>query len=200
MKRQRTWLILTLLPTLLFAGCSRQIVQADNPTALSTDQYKLYFDATLQVLRDNGYVIDRRDYRFGQITTRPQGSPNLVEVWNPQNTTADQAIESTFASEQRLVNVSFSKDSQTPTPDTDTASNIDTGYMIEVQVILERKQIPTRRMAGSARRNVFSNLAAPPRNLIDRGVTASYWEPVGRDEYLEARLIKQITAHANTSK
>lgn len=189
---------MTLLPTLLFAGCSRQIVQADNPNALSTDQYKLYFDATLQILRDNGYVIDRRDYRFGQITTRPQGSPNLIEVWNSQNTTADQAIESTFASERRRVSVSFTRDA--PPPDTDTASNIDTGYMIEVQVVRERKQIPTRRLAGSARRNVFSNLAAPPRNLIDRGVTASYWEPVGRDEYLEARLIKQITAHANTSK
>ena len=190
--------MLTLLPSLLFAGCSRQIVVADNPTSLDADQYEAYFDSAIQVLRDNGFVIDLRDYRFGKITTRPQGSPNLVEVWNSQNTTADQAIESTLVSEQRRVNVTFTEVVRDVNPD--PASNIDSGYMVQVEVILERKQIPTRRMAGSARRNVFSNLAAPPRDLIERGVTGSYWEPVGPDPYLEARLVKQITERVKANE
>ena len=65
---------------------------------------------------------------------------------------------------------------------------------------LERKQIPTRRMAGSARRNVFSDLSTPPRDLIDKGVTGSYWEPIGRDPFLEARLIQQITERVQANK
>jgi hypothetical protein len=218
MKRRHAWLMMSLLPSLLLAGCSRQVVQTDNPTPLQADQYEAYFDSATQVLRDNGFVIDRRDYRFGQITTRPQGSPNIFEVWNPQNTTADQAIESTLASEQRRVSVTFtgiaSPDmaSDLPLPPaegsgegpptqtgSDPASKMAAGYAVQVRVILERRQIPTRRMAGSARRNVFSNLSAPPRDLIDRGITASYFEPVGRDEYLEARLIKQITDRANAT-
>lgn len=196
MKRRYAWLIPTLLTSLLFAGCSRQLVQADNPTPLNADQYKTYFDTATQVLRDNGYVIDRRDYRFGQITTQPQGSPNIIEVWNPQNSTADQAVESTLASEQRIVNIAFTQQTGSdPVSKTDHDTSTDS-YTLEVQVILERRQVPTRRMAGSARRNVFSDLAAPPRKLIDQGVTASYWEPVGRDHLLEARLIKQITDRA----
>jgi hypothetical protein len=173
--------------SLVSAGCTRAIVRADNPAPIKASEYRGTFEAAIQVLRDNGFTIDRRDYRFGRITTRPLGSPNLFEVWNTQNTTRHQAVESTLASERRRVNVIFTG----PPGDADD-TDADTGYTFKVEVVLERKQIPTRRLAGSARRNVFSNLAAPPRDLIDRGVTGSYWQPVGPDPYLEARLIKQI--------
>jgi hypothetical protein len=189
-------LILLLLPCLA-AGCSRKIVTADNPAPLSADLYKTYFDTAIDVLRDNGYVIDRNDYRFGTITTLGQGSPTVLEVWNPQNTTGRQAVESTLADEQRRVNVTFTKNEQQaptgtgsdPVSETDTSGG---GYAIEVEVILERRQTPTRRVNGSARRNVFTNLSAVPKELADKGVTGNYWQPVGRDAYLEARLMKQI--------
>jgi hypothetical protein len=188
--------ILTLLwVSLVTTGCTRAIVESDNPVPVTTDGYRQTFEASVDVLRENGFTIDRRDYRFGKITTLPLGSPNMFEVWNSQNTTHQQAVESTLASEQRRVNVSISatadRSDQTDTPGV---------YMLEVEVILDRKQIPTRRLAGSARRNVFSNLAAPPKDLIDRGVTGSYWEAVGRDPYLEARLIKQITDQAGSAQ
>lgn len=198
MKYRLDCLLLLLLPSLLIAGCSRQVVEADNPAPVAADQYEAYFEAATQVLRDNRYVIDRRDYRFGKITTRPQGSPNVLEVWNPQNTTADQAIESTLASEQRRVSVTFTPDNPDTSPA--TASQQPQGYFVEVEVALERRQVPTRRMAGSARRNVFSDLSAPPRALAERGITGSYWEPVGRDPYLEARLIQEITDHVRSDR
>lgn len=190
-------LILLLLPCLA-AGCSRKIVAADNPAPLSADLYKTYFDTAIDVLRDNGYVIDRNDYRFGTITTLGQGSPTVLEVWNPQNTTASQAVESTLADEQRRVNVTFAKhEPQAATetgsdPVSEATSGGGGGYAIEVEVILERRQTPTRRVNGSARRNVFTNLSAVPKELADKGVTGNYWQPVGRDAYLEARLMKQI--------
>lgn len=173
--------------SLVSAGCSRSIVQADNPTPIKASEYRDTFEAAVQVLRDYGFTIDRRDYRFGRIITLPLGSPNLFEVWNPQNTTGHQAVESTLASERRRVNITI-----TGRPGDADHADTHTGYTLAVEVVLERKQIPTRRLAGSARRNVFSNLAAPPKDLIDRGVTASYWQPVGRDPYLEARLVRQI--------
>ncbi len=193
MTRHRTACLFLLLLTCLTAGCSRKIVAADNPAPLDTDLYKTYFDTTVRVLRDNGYVIDRNDYRFGTITTLPQGSPTVFEVWNPQNTTGYQAVESTLADEQRRVAVTFTR------PEPDAADQHaapsdpgDPGYAIEVEVILERRQVPTRYMTGSARRNVFSTLSAVPKDLADKGVTGNYWLPIGRDAYLEARLMKQI--------
>lgn len=195
--------MLMMVMTCLAAGCSRRVAEVDNPVTVGADLYSLTFDAATDVLRDNGYVIDYRDYRFGRIATRPQGSPHILEVWNGQNTTAGQALESTLADEQRRVVVTF-----TETKGSDPVSAgapgssgsdepADAGasgpYALKVEVILERKQIPTRRMIGSARRNVFSNLSAVPKELADKGVTSSYWEPIGRDAYLEARLMRQIT-------
>lgn len=181
-------MLIVLSCLLLLAGCSRAIVQSENPAPIDADQYRACFDEAVWVLRDNGFVIDRKDYRFGTITTRPLGSPNLFEPWHAQNTTADQAIESTLSSEQRTVSVTI-----TEMPATDLTSQAGkTGYTIEVNVTLQRQQAPTRRLAGSAQRNVFSNLAAPPRELADKGISGTYWEPVGRDPYLEARLMKQI--------
>ncbi len=176
-------LILLIAICFLGAGCSRQIVEADNPVAIDSEQYKDYFETTIDVLREKGYVIDRRDYRFGTITTLGQGSPNIFEVWNDQNTTADQTISSTLSNEQRRVNVQFAKDE---------AANKDSGYTFEVEVIRERMEVPTRRMAGSARRTLFTDLAATPRALNEQGVVGTYWEPIGRDELMEARLMKMI--------
>ncbi len=203
--RHSTAILALLCVPLMTAGCSRVIVQADNPASVSSDGYRQVFEATVEVLRDQGFTIDRRDYRFGVITTLPVGSPNVFEVWNAQNTTGQQAVESTLASEQRRVKVSITapgspgaSPGQPGRDDGADGADPGTGYMLEVQVVLERRQIPTRRMAGSARRNVFSNLAAPPKDLVARGVTGNYWEPVGRDPYLEARLIQQITERAGT--
>jgi len=195
---KHTRFIQAVLPIvfLMAPGCSRPIVQADNPLAITQEAYEPAFKATIEVLRDNGFTIDRRDYRFGEITTKPLGSPNVFEVWRTQNTTGAQAVESTLASEQRRVQVRIAKPEHTAEPGADDES----GYLIEVSVMLERLQVPTRRLAGSARRNVFSNLAAPPRDLIDKGVNGNYWEEVGRDSLLEARLVKQISEQMNVSR
>jgi hypothetical protein len=187
-------LCLLALIALTALGCSRTIVEADNPAPLAAGTYQDTYEASIDVLRDFGFVIDRRDYRFGRITTLPLGSPNLFEIWSPLNTTRQQAMQSTLASEQRRVNIIIERPAGLPN-DADH-SLTDAGYTLEVQVVIERKQIPTRRLAGSARRNVFSNLAAAPQNLNHRSVTTSYWQPVGQDPYLEARLVKQITERA----
>ena len=197
MIRSRTVCLILLLLPCLAAGCSRKIVAADNPAPLHADLYKTYFDTTIQVLRDNGYVIDRNDYRFGTITTLAQGSPTVFEVWNPQNTTGSQAVESTLTDEQRRVNVTFTRPESGGDGSTAVA---DPGYAIEVEVILERRQTPTRRITGSARRNVFSALSAVPKDLADKGVTGNYWQPIGRDPYLEARLMKQISERVAKAK
>lgn len=184
------WTLFCLV--LMSVGCSRAIVQADNPASVSEADYPAVFDSAIEVLRNQGFTIDRRDHRFGVITTQPLGSPNMFEVWHSQNTTGRQAVESTLASEQRRVTVNITDPALSDLPDSDDSSGMGGMYQVEVVVMLERRQIPTRRLAGSARRNVFSNLSAPPKELIDRGVTGSYWEDVGRDTYLEARLVKQI--------
>ncbi len=210
MKQAAPHLLLLLCSLLLSsAGCSRTVVQTDNPSTVDAEAYRDYYDASIEVLRELGYVIDRRDYRFGTITTEPKGSPNVLEVWDAQNSTADQAVESTLSDMQRRVTVTLSKATVTepvllpvslsrvnvtfaPSKEPAKVVESDDAYSFKVVVMLERKQVPTRRIAGSARRNVFSNLAAPPRELTKQGVTANYYEPVGRDRELEDRLIHMI--------
>ncbi|MFP3386412.1 hypothetical protein, partial [Tritonibacter sp. SIMBA_163] len=41
-------------------------------------------------------------------------------------------------------------------------------------------------------RNVFAPLAQTPEAWTERGIEARYFEPVGRDEPLEARLLRRI--------
>ncbi|GAB4194804.1 MAG: hypothetical protein Kow00105_09050 [Phycisphaeraceae bacterium] len=169
-------------------GCARHMAVVDQPVAIDSARYRACFDAAVDVLRDNGFVVDRRDYRFGVITTRPLGSPTVLEPWHAHNSTADQAWESTFNDIRRRVAVRLAKNAAS----TDAGDTPVSSYNLEVEVVMERKQVPTRRLTGSAKRNVFSSLSAPPRELADKGVTGTYWEPIGRDRELESRLLAQI--------
>ncbi len=177
-------------------GCARHVKVVDQPVAIDAAHYRACFDAAIDVLRDNGFVVDRRDYRYGVITTRPLGSPTVLEPWHAQNTTAEQAWESTFNDIRRRVAVRLVKHASAP----DTNDTLVSSYNLEVEVVLEHKQVPTRRLTGSAKRNVFSSLSAPPRELADKGVTGTYWEPIGRDQELESRLLTQILDRLGAGK
>lgn len=182
----RTALASTLAAVLLAvapAGCQRAVVDTPNPQPIAADAYDRMYDASITVLRDHGFRVDRRDYRFGRITTHPLDSPTAVEPWRPQNTTASQAWQSTLDHLRRTASVFLEP------PDDDAP---DGHYLLRVEVLLERHAQPTRRLTGTGRRNVFSSLDSAPEEWRRRGIERRYWEPVGRDPHLEARLMRAI--------
>ncbi|MEM9418674.1 MAG: hypothetical protein AAGA25_06395 [Planctomycetota bacterium] len=185
------------LVVVVIAGCasSNNAEVQDNPTALSVDDYPVAFQASADVLRDAGFSVDRRDFRFGKVSTKPKGSPTLIEAWKPDNTYADQSVRSTLGDLRRTVTVNFIPQNDEPHADAESlpgAKRLVSAYNLRVEVQVERFQIPQRRMNGSTNGVVFSDLAEVPEELQARGITQSYWEPIGRDIHLEQRLLQQI--------
>ena len=181
-------------------GCAPRSVAVSNPIEIDPKEYSRIYRASIQVLREHRFQLDRQDYRYGRITTRPQPSPTALEPWYDANTTGYQAFESTFNDERRRVTILMdslaSKNGQRVAWDTqpDGGRLIEDGYHLRVEVIVERRQSPRRHLTGSTRgHGVFASLTAAPSELADRGVqNGDYWLPIGRDAYLEQRLLSAI--------
>ncbi|MEX1017779.1 MAG: hypothetical protein WDZ31_13640 [Phycisphaeraceae bacterium] len=171
---------------LLLTGCQRAVVDAPNPLPIASEEYDRMYDASIAVLRDHGFRVDQQDYRFGEVVTRPDDAPTAIEFWQADNTTAAQAWQSTLDHLRRTVTVFLEP----------AEAEGEGDYALRVEVLMERRVQPTRRLTGSSRQNVFSTLDAVPAEWQRRGITAHYWEPVGRDPYLEARLLRTIVAEA----
>ena len=86
----------------LVSGCAKQSV-VSNPYRFPARDYDRLYAASIEVLWDYGYRIDRRDHRFGRISTHPLGSPTIAEPWLGQNVTVGRASQSTLQDLQRRV-------------------------------------------------------------------------------------------------
>jgi hypothetical protein len=193
-------------------GCgSRRL--APNPLEVDRAEYDRLFQAAQAELWDRGFRVDRADYRFGKVESQPRPSPSIIEVWHPDNKTAYQAMESTVNHQRRIVTVTLEPQSPEtpivpPTEDEMEAAatqpvRYDT-YLMRVEVMLEQKQVPSRQLTGSTRgERLQHTLHQVPLELRERGITGSniesvrrepgaYWEPVGRDYYLEQDLLAAI--------
>lgn len=72
-------------------------------------------------------------------------------------------------------------------------------YLMHVEVYLEQLQAPTHRLSGSTDPpHVISALGATPTELRERGIQGAYWQPMGRDPYLEQRLMREIVRRSIT--
>ncbi len=173
-------------------GCTGQrATTADNPSPVTTASYDQTFEASIDVLRDMGFIVDRKDYRFGVVTTRPDVSPTVVEVWHPDNTTNAQALDSTFAHLRRRVTLQLEPVGQSNLIDTPSA------YQLRAEVLLERRQEPLRYLTGSTRgQSIVGQLHSVPGEYRREGIGGSYWEPVTRDTALEQRLIRAVQIRA----
>lgn len=154
------------------------------------NHYRVYYDAGIQTLREAGFAIDRQDYRFGRITAKPQGSPTVFEPWKPDNVDASDAWLSTLGDLRRRVSVTLEP------ADRDAPAQDDRPYRLKVEVVMERLQVPRRRLSGQTRGSVFADLEESPAEYRRRGIPPQYWQSVGRDPALEQDLLKKIVRHA----
>ncbi len=187
------------LLAVLLAGIGCAGGQADEPGPLEirADAYGRTYEAARRVLRDHGFELDRQDYRFGRITTRPLGSPTIVEIWHGSNSTAAQAAASTINDQRRLVTVMLDP---APKPSDLSAETVEqftqtepAAYLLRVEVTIERHQHPQQRLSGSTKPNrLINRLSTVPTELKRRGIEGEYWLPISRDPYLEHRLLTAI--------
>ena len=193
------------------AGCHRSYKPAPNPVEIDPAEYDRIFRASVEVLRDYGFRVDRQDYRFGRVTSAPLASPTVFEPWINHNTTATQTAQSTLDFLRRTVTVSMepsaeeSSESRVQSPELDRAAAspnpeleaqnsepLSPPYHLRVEVLLENQQVPIRRLNGSVSGSRFSSLTEVPTEWADRNIAPAYWQPIGRDAHLEDRLARDI--------
>jgi len=165
-------------------GCARPLVQGHNVIEIQGAEYDRVYDASMEILREYGFTIDRHDYRHGVITTRPVGSPTVLEPWGRHNRTADDAVASTLTHQRRRVTVNLE-----PKQGSDGGE----AFQMRIESHVERRQTTRTYMTGSAAgHHVVSTLHATPGELSSRGVQDQYWQPVRRDGALEQQLLAAI--------
>jgi len=185
-------LIAAVLLVVFTGGCAAKYTAAPNPIEVDTSEYDRMYQSAIDVLGDRGFIVDRKDYRFGVITSRPKMAPTIFEPWGKGNATGYQALESTVNKQRRVVTVSIRPPS---TPESDDISAIGNAlsYLLSVEVMIEQEQSPRRYMTGStAGYAVVSALSDTPTELKERGIHGAYWQAVGRDPYMEQDMIAAI--------
>lgn len=187
--------LLPLLALLLTCvGCQTAPYHAGpNPMEIDPSEFDRLFQASTAVLREEGYVVDREDYRFGAITTQPRPSATLLEPWKGDNTTFSQAAESTLNKQRRSISVTIAPPPADEVRSPDDPPRNPHSYDFAVEVLIEQEQSPRRSFTGSTvGPRVVRPLNDTPAELKERGIANAYWQPVGRDPYLERRLMGLI--------
>lgn len=166
------------------APASREII-------IPAADYRRAFEAAIDSLKDHGFLIDRRDFRFGTITSKPRNSPKLFEIWKTDNTTAEQSIASSINSQQRIVIIQF-----TAGPENATTNNITLGqFALAVRVNIERTTDPNRRLTGSTTAtDIVHPLDETPEQFKRQGVHGKSTHFIERDAHFEQRLLTDIAA------
>ena len=91
----------------MLAGCTTAIHAVNNPLEIAPSEYDRLLEAAVDELRDRGFVVDRHDYRFGTVSTRPVGSPTILEPWRADNSIYDQAVASTVNYQRRQITITL---------------------------------------------------------------------------------------------
>lgn len=200
----------------LLAGCSRGYKATPATLQIDAQEYDRVFRASVEVLRDYGFRVNRSDYRFGVVTTEPISSPTAFEPWINHNTTPTQAAGSTFDHLRRSATVLIEPVSPEEAAAVDAIAGAvepapaeaspeqprpaaePEAYRLRVEVVLENQQVPVRRLNGAVTGGRFSDLSAVPAEWQQRNIAPTYWQPVGRDAHLERRLARDIIERSLT--
>jgi hypothetical protein len=146
--------------------------------------YDNVWSQATMLLNKTGFLIDRRDYRLGVITTQPLASSQIIEFWKPQFTSANEGMENTVNRQRRSVRLTISKVPEKPD-----------FYQIGIQVLVERESNPSEQIGGP----LFVEGSAFGRNAVTLRsdyatpkVEEGRWNVVGHDPELEAKLIDAL--------
>ncbi len=185
----------------LGAGCATSVPVVQNPLPIDVHEYGRVYRAAVLTLRHDGFIVDRHDYRFGEVTSKPRRAGTLFEPWKTGHDNLGVVLADTINEQRRIVRISLTPKpvaTQPATPSVPagpvTASRpVSHTYLLKVDVLVQRHEIPGQHMNGATDPGqIFSPQAQPSQELKDRGITGPYWETVGQDPAMEQRLINQI--------
>jgi hypothetical protein len=169
------------------------IVKVIDPNHTSRYIYHATYDniwqQSMKLLNETGFLLDRKDYRLGILTTQPLPSAQFFEVWKPQQTNFTNAMENTINMQQRRVRLTIS-----PVPEKPDF------YEIGIQVLVERQNNPLEQIGGlvfvegSGFGRSQVSLQSDYAPAITKGIYPS-WYVIGHDPNLEHKLLTELFKH-----
>lgn len=163
----------------LLGGCARGARTSD--VAVSAGAYSDAFDAAKEVLREQGFSLERIDAAKGVITTQPRHSAGLATPWKTDESSLGQEVEGLVNEQRRRAVVLFEPDQR--------SEEGETGMICRVRVTVYRSQSPGWRV--SSRTPTLPSVTTDPA-MSARGLGYGYETPRERDEALERRLAGKI--------
>lgn len=175
------------------------------------------FDLARDVLREEGFMLDRVDAAAGVITTRPKTTAGVATPWDSEQSSAEQEIDDLANRQQRTVRITFepvdrptplataaasgvaAATSEAPEPVADevgwsdlrqtSLSQIGGEMRMSVRVIVERLNRPGWRVNPvSVRLSTY----AIDTDLRQRGLSYQYAVARNNDVELSERLANEI--------
>lgn len=146
------------------------------------------WDAAKETVRGYQLAIDREDYRAGVITSVPEVSKQVFEVWRADAGTLDEAMANTVGAIRRTIRLEVSRGG-------------DGTFTLVPKVLVERQSIFERRVTDvSQYRFAFAGpaRAQPARTAVTldpetyQDVPVKYWYPIGRDLEMERQVARRV--------
>lgn len=167
---------------LSFGGCQRP-TPPEEPTesVVAAEELDVLWDASLSVLRKLDFQPDRQDRAAGIITTFPTTSMQWHEPWRQDVADNYGLAMSSLHTIQRKVTIRFVREQD---------------WVIDVQVEAFILSTPDSQIttASSAIRSFSGDLPTVTGDYA-AGSPARQWMPLGRDAYLEARILDRILSY-----
>jgi len=151
----------------------------------------LAFQAAREVLREEGFTLDRIDAPLGVLTTFPRATEGLARPWVPRT---DGLVEDVIQNQRRLVTVMLrpagAPEAAFAADDTSfDLTRSDGPFTLRVVAVVERVTRPTRRLSPDGVR-----LLAPATDpTLDRqGIAGGYRVAIRTDATTQRRLVRLI--------
>jgi hypothetical protein len=150
--------------------------------SVTDDNYDELWEACIEAARYRGFRPDRLNYREGILTTQPLVSKQIFEVWRRDVVTIGDQVESSLATERRIIRFEISRES-------------DSAFRCVPKVLVEHYAAAERRITAIQRyREAFSITNVQGSKERDRGldIPPEYWYVTARDAAMEKQLAAAI--------
>ena len=146
---------------------------------VKSPSFEALWNACRDAARSEGFLIDRRDYREGLLTTLPLASKQVYEFWHDDVVTVHDLAQSSLGMLRRTVRFEITR-------------RADGSFEASPKVLVERNSLIERRITSVDQyQNAFSVQTQDVARETERSgndIPAEYWYPIGRDHALEKRL------------
>ncbi len=186
----------------MLCSCSPKAIAPPQPARTTSASFNALWDASVSVLWEYRFTVDRQDRRAGVITTLPLTSAYGFEAWRPDEVTMNDYLEGLTQTIYRQVTVTIEPWGQPATasapsepPASMPASN---AFVVRVEVHVSRSDRTDREIESTAD---AQRMCLRPRQLSmsDSPVRpGKEWvvDELGRDKNLERVLEEKIDARA----